>query len=124
VSAIRLRRGLWVWSGMVGMGVAFLAMGILLWLPLTLAGLAAVGLALNVSNISLITIYQQLIPDELRGKVFGLLVALSLSLQPIAYGVMGGLIELFSPQAILLASGLVIIASGLTLVRVPELRAL
>ena len=82
----------------------------------------SVGVALNVVNINLISLYQQLIPDALRGKVFGLLTALSLSLQPIAYGVMGALVDLLPSQGIFLASGLVIAANGLTLLRLPELR--
>jgi len=119
---LRLPRGVAVIGGTFGVGLAFLAMASVLVLPVTMIGLFLVGVALNVVNINLISLYQQLIPDALRGKVFGLLTALSLSLQPIAYGVMGALVDLLPSQGIFLASGLVIATNGLTLLRLPELR--
>jgi len=119
---LRVGRGVLVIGGTLAVGLAFLAMASVLVLPVTMVGLLVVGLALNVVNISLISLYQQIIPDALRGKVFGLITALSLSLQPIAYGVMGALIDLLSPRAIFLACGLVIAANGLVLLRLRELR--
>ena len=109
-------------GGTFTLGLAFLAMASVLVLPVTMIGLLLVGVALNVVNINLISLYQELIPDALRGKVFGLLTALSLSLQPIAYGVMGALVDLLPPQGIFLASGLVIAANGLALLRQSALR--
>jgi DHA3 family macrolide efflux protein-like MFS transporter len=115
-------RGAQVVGGTFAMGLAFVVMAAVLVLPATALGLLLVGLTLNVVNINLISLYQEVIPDALRGKVFGLLTALSLSLQPIAYGIMGALIDLFSPQLIFLVSGVVITVNGLALLRLPELR--
>ena len=119
VFRLPLPRGVAVIGGTFAVGLAFLAMASVLVLPVTMLGLLLVGVALNVVNINLISLYQELIPDALRGKVFGLLTALSLSLQPIAYGVMGALVDLLPPQGIFLASGLVIAANGLALLRQP-----
>jgi MFS family permease len=122
VFRLPLPRGVAVIGGTFAVGLAFLAMASVLVLPVTMIGLLLVGLSLNVVNINLISLYQELIPDALRGKVFGLLTALSLSLQPIAYGAMGALVDLLPPQGIFLASGLVIAANGLALLRQPALR--
>lgn len=117
------RRGWVVVAGLAGLGIGFVAAGAFLVFPLTLAALALAGLSVAAVNVTLITIYQVLVPDEDRGKVFGLVTALSLSLVPISYGVMGALAEFLDPRVILVASGAVILLSALELARVKELRA-
>lgn len=116
-------RGIVVVAGLAALGAAFLAAGSLLFFPLTLAALALAGLSVAAVNVTLVTLYQVIIPDADRGKVFGLITALSLSLVPVSYGVMGALADLFDPRAIFAVSGAVILASALDLVRVKELRA-
>lgn len=116
------RNGPLVIAGILGMGVAMGAMGAVLRMPVTLIALAAVGFFLNMANINLNTIYQKVLDDEVRGRFFGLLTTLSISLQPIAYGLMGLVLDLFPPRAILLVSGAIIAATGLNLLTVKELR--
>ena len=117
------RRGWIVLAGLALLGAGFLGAGALLVFPLTLAALGLAGLAVAAVNVTLITLYQVLVPDADRGKVFGLVTALSLSLVPVSYGVMGALAELFDPRAIFAACGAVILLCTLDLLRVKELRA-
>ena len=117
------RRGRVVVTGLAALGAAFLAAGSLLIFPLTLAALALAGLSVAAVNVTLLTLYQVIIPDADRGKVFGLITALTLSLVPVSYGVMGALADIFDPRAIFAVSGAVILVVALDLVRVKELRA-
>lgn len=110
-----------IW-GLGGIGAGFLLMGSLFFMPLTAGGLLVAGFSLNVVNIALITVYQLAVPDSSRGRVFGLVTALSLSMQPIAYGVMGALSDLLAPRIILLVSGVAIALVALSLRNVQELK--
>lgn len=120
---VRRRRGLFVTAGIVAMGACFAVAGVAPSIPLAMAGLCGIGLCLTTVNVSLVTLYQQVLPDSVRGKVFGLLGALSLSLQPVAYGVVGALVDTAGARPVLLVSGAIIALCGLSLFRVPELRA-
>jgi len=61
----------------------------------------------------LISIYQIKLPQENLGKIMAFIVAISLSLQPISYGVMGVLIEWSNINIVLIVSGVIIILSSL-----------
>ncbi len=80
-----------------------------------------IGAALNAFNIILISIYQIKLPQENLGKIMAFIVAISLSLQPISYGVMGVLIEYTSMASVLVASGLVIALSAYGVYKVEKL---
>jgi hypothetical protein len=71
--------------------------------------LLGVGIGLSIVNITLITIFQKLLDNNSRGKIMALVTGLALSLQPIAYGVMGIATEILKPAGALLAGGAVIL---------------
>ncbi|MDD2557670.1 MAG: MFS transporter [Desulfuromonadaceae bacterium] len=91
------------------MGCCFPLIALSQWLPLTGLGLLGVGIGLSIVNITLITIFQKLLDDSSRGKIMALVTGLALSLQPIAYGVMGIATEILKPAGALLAGGAVIL---------------
>jgi MFS transporter, DHA3 family, macrolide efflux protein len=126
LSFVRIGRGRgWAVAGGIAiMGLSFVGTGLARNLGLAVGGLAGIGLCLTAVNVILITLYQEILPDAVRGKVFGLLGAISLSLQPIAYGAAGALVDILGTRNLLVASGAVISACGLLLLRVRELRAL
>lgn len=79
------------------------------WLALAGAGLLGVGLGLSAINITLITLFQKLLDDSSRGKIMALVSALALSLQPLAYGVMGVVTDVMRPSGALLISAAVML---------------
>lgn len=111
-----------VTTSLLAVGASFLAMGLVERLPLFVAALALVGFALNGTNICLITLFQRLIPGEVRGKFFSLLTAVSLSAQPLAFGVTGWLADLVNPAGILLFCGIALFLCAGLIYRITELR--
>jgi MFS family permease len=108
-------------SGFTLIGVAFLGIALSPWLAAAGLGLAAVGGGLSIVNITLITLFQKMLDDTTRGKIMALISALALSLQPVAYGVMGLITDTLKPSGALLASGTVIL---LVTLRIATLKAL
>ncbi|CAH2030942.1 MFS transporter [Trichlorobacter ammonificans] len=103
-------------------GGSFLLMGLFAAMPLFLGALALTGFALNGVNICLITLFQRMVPGEVRGKFFSLLTAVSLSAQPISFGLTGWLSDLVSPAVILSACGLALLVCAAFVARIGELR--
>lgn len=96
-------------SGFGLMGCCFPVIALSNWLPLSGVGLLGIGVGLSIVNITLVTIFQKLLDNNNRGKIMALITGLALSLQPIAYGVMGIITELLKPAGALLAGGAVIL---------------
>lgn len=111
-----------VTSSLLLVGGSFLLMGFFATLPFFVGALALTGFALNGVNICLITMFQRVVPGEVRGKFFSLLTAVSLSAQPISFGLTGWLSDLVSPAAILLACGLALLLCAAFVARIAELR--
>jgi len=84
--------------------------------------LILIGFALNGANICLITLFQRVIPGEVRGKFFSLLTAVSLSGQPISYGLTGWFSDLVNPAGILLVCGVALLVCAGMIYRIVELR--
>ena len=111
-----------VTSSLLLVGGSFLAMGCIERLPLFVAALILIGFALNGANICLITMFQRVIPGEVRGKFFSMLTAVSLSAQPLAFGVTGWFADLVNPAGILLFCGITLLGCALFIYRIAELR--
>lgn len=111
-----------VTASLLVVGGSFLAMAAFQHLPLFMLALVLIGFALNSANICLITMFQRVIPGEVRGKFFSMLTAVSLSAQPIAYGLTGWFSDLLNPAAILLVCGVALLVSAGMIYRIVELR--
>ena len=111
-----------VTSSLLLVGGSFLAMGCIERLPLFVVALILIGFALNGANICLITMFQRVIPGEVRGKFFSMLTAVSLSAQPLAFGVTGWFADLVNPAGILLFCGITLLGCALFIYRIAELR--
>jgi MFS family permease len=83
---------------------------------------ALVGISLNISNISLMALFQKIVPNEVRGKVFGLLTSASVSSQPISYGIMGLITDVATPSAILLFCAFALTLTSLYFLIIKELK--
>ncbi len=124
LSSLRVRARLsHVLTGsLLAVSSGFLLMGAIQRLPFFIVALMLIGFALNGTNICLITLFQRLIPAETRGKFFSLLTAVSLSAQPIAYGLTGWISDLVKPAGILVFCGFALLGCTLLIYRIAELR--
>jgi len=102
-------------------GVAFVLAGFTTALIPLLIEMFVMGFMLNVFNITLIAIYQIRLPRASLGKIMSLIIAVSLSLQPISYGIVGGVIGYVGVTKAMLISGIVILISAVGVFRVKEL---
>jgi MFS family permease len=90
-------------------------------LLLLLIEMFVIGFFINVFNINLISLYQLRLPRESLGKIMSLIIALSLSLQPISYGLMGAVAGSIGSLYTFLISGLVILLAVPGVYRLKEL---
>jgi MFS family permease len=84
--------------------------------------MATIGVLLGLGNILIMSYFQAVVPDELRGRVFGFMMTLSGGLQPLAFGIVGVLTDLLTAPVIFVASGCALVVGGLYLYRVPGMR--
>ena len=105
----------------VAIGGAFIAAGFTPQLIPLLIEMFIMGFMLNIFNITLIAIYQIRLPRASLGKIMSLIIAVSLSLQPISYGVVGAIIGYVGVFKALLISGIVILISAIGVYRIKEL---
>jgi DHA3 family macrolide efflux protein-like MFS transporter len=66
--------------------------------------------------------FQSVIPDGMRGRVFGFMTTLAGGLQPLAFGIVGVMADLISVPVIFMISGSALILGGLYLYAVPGMR--
>lgn len=109
-------------ASLLFIGFAFFTMGLFSNFYYHLIMYAVVGISLNISNISLMALFQKIVPNEVRGKVFGLLTSASVSSQPISYGIMGVITSLLAPSTILLFCSLALTATALSFLLIKELK--
>ena len=62
-------------------------MGLFVTYPSYITLMASIGVLLGLANILIMSYFQAVVPDELRGRVFGLVMTLSGGLQPPAFPV-------------------------------------
>ncbi len=102
-------------------GIAFVMAGFTTSLIPLLIEMFVIGFMLNLFNITIIAIYQKRLPRESLGKIMSLIIAISLSLQPISYGVVGAVIGYVGVFKALLISGIVILISAYGVFKIKEL---
>lgn len=94
------------------MSISFIFLGFAQSIYLQNIYIFIIGATLNAFNIVLVSLYQTKLPEENLGKIMAFIVAISLSLQPISYGVMGVVIEWIGVTGVLGISGTVILFSS------------
>ncbi len=108
-------------ASFVAVGGAFIFAGFTPLLVPQLIEMFIIGLALNVFNITLISLYQIKLPGESLGKIMSLIIAVSMSLQPISYGVVGAVMGYVGTFYVLIISGTIILLSAIGVYRLKEL---
>lgn len=121
------RRRIFTWmAGLIGVGLGCLLIGFsptqMFWLVVG-AG-AWLGVTMAFTNVPLIAIIQQIIPPEMQGRVFTLLVSMGTALAPLGLVVAGMLADRLSVQVWFVAAGLGCIAMALIAISSRHVRQL
>ncbi|MCK8060128.1 MULTISPECIES: MFS transporter [unclassified Fusibacter] len=82
------------------------------------------GFTLSVINVPVGTRMQQLIPEEIRGRVFSLFGVIGGLLVPFALLLSGSLIEILSAQPLIIAAGILVVVLTFLFMTKPELKVL
>jgi len=104
-------------------GACLVAMGLVMNFASYVILMASLGALLGIANICIMVHFQMVVPDEVRGRVFGFMTTLSGGLQPIAFGIVGLLADAVPVQAIFVVSGAVLVAGGIYLRAVPWMKS-
>ena len=118
------RHGIGIALGFVLLGVALAVFGMSSSLLAAVIALAVVGFAVAVLNVFESVVLQLHVPDEMRGRAFAAVHALTQSLRPLSLAAIGGLLMVLSAPIVLAGCGLAVTAAGLTALCVRRMRAL
>ncbi|KKM11107.1 hypothetical protein SY88_10265 [Clostridiales bacterium PH28_bin88] len=119
----RLNKGwLLIW-GLLFMGLSLAMVGAVPKMTVSLAGLLVMGASNGVMNVTVISMFQERIPGQLLGRVFGAFGAVTFSIaQPLGAGLGGLAADLLSTNVIYVAAGLVIASCGVITAAMKPLR--
>ena len=107
------RHGVGILIGFGILGTALALFGTTRDLPLAMIALGVVGFAVAILNVFESVVIQVHTPDELRGRAFAALNALTQSLRPLSLAAVGGLLLFLSAPVVLIGCGVAVAVSGL-----------
>jgi hypothetical protein len=111
------RQGRAVITAVLVWGAAITCFGLVRWLPAALALLAVAGGADVISAVFRSTIIQLTVPDELRGRLMGVQMAVVTGGPRIGDAETGAVAAVFGPVTSVISGGLACIAGALALAR-------
>lgn len=120
---LRFKPNIILTNSFIIMGLSFILLGFTTNLYLQILEIFMIGVGLSIFNITLISLYQTKLPREALGKIMALISAISLSLQPISYGIMGIVVDYVGIMIVLAISGLVILISSWQVYNIKELNS-
>lgn len=109
------RRAPLVSASIFALGAAYLLVGLSSTVAQSAAYLLVFGAALGIINVYLIVMFQRMIPDNYRGRIFALINTVVFSLQPVSYGAFGILADAAPVRTLFIASGACIMACAAAL---------
>lgn len=118
----RERKHPFIILGIALAGACLFLMGVAISYPGYLILMCAIGILIGFANILTMAYFQSVVPDEMRGRVFGFMTTLAGGLQPLAFGVLGLLADVVSVPVVFMVCGVALIAGGLSLYGVPGMR--
>ncbi len=101
-------------AGLTLEGVLMMLLGISGSFHASFAVLALMGASICVCNVSLNTVLQNLIPNEMMGRIGGILGTICQATIPLGYFIGGMMTEKYDLTAIIVISGLIVALSGLS----------
>jgi MFS family permease len=118
------RRAPLVAGGVFLMGLSYALVGLTASKAQSSVLLLIFGTSLGLINVYLIVMFQRMIPDRLRGRIFALINTVVFSLQPISYGIMGISADLLPVGHLFVLCGACIAVCSACLFAVPGFRDL
>jgi len=85
------------------------------------AAFAAMGVAISVVNVCSSGLFQTLVPQEMQDRVFAVRSSIAQAASPVSLALVGAVSTAVRPHLIILASGVMVAASGLLGYAVPGL---
>ncbi|HZY92181.1 MAG TPA: MFS transporter [Thermoplasmata archaeon] len=125
LGAVNIRRhvGRLLFVGIAGIGASIGALGVFPIAALAIPITGALGVALIVANLPLGALFQVRVPDHLRGRSNGMMMAVLTAPQPIGALLAGAFSRLLSLNGVLAVSGLLVLGiTGIFLATLPHLR--
>lgn len=119
----RLRRGLGVIWGLVGIGLALIVLGQVTSAALAVAAFVLMGFSLSICIVCSNTLFQTRVPHDMQGRVFAVRTSISQAAGPIGLAIVGAVSAAVAPHTILLVSGAIVVVGGLIGYAVPGLAA-
>lgn len=77
------------------------------------------GITNALVNVPVMTLFQRMIPDNLRGRLFGLLGTFVQGLMPISMGLVGILLDQISPYSLFILAGTISMLISYSIVKIP-----
>lgn len=71
-------------------------------------------------NVPLFTTFQKIVPDEFRGRFFGILNTLTQGIVPLGLAVLGYISDKLLPSTIFIFSGIIVTLLGIWMFFIPE----
>jgi len=96
-----------------GFGALFILLASATWLPLTFLILALMGICEAATSVAVPTLLQEIVPDELRGRVFSVQNVVLTALSVLGMGVAGIAADLAPIQTIMVVGGVISLFGGL-----------
>ncbi|WP_170215564.1 MFS transporter [Mesoaciditoga lauensis] len=81
-----------------------------------------IGICMSITNVLGPVVEQRIIPNEKRGRVFGVLSTLTTALMPISYALIGSVSSVLSNTVIFLSLGSMIVVLAFLLYAVPKIK--
>lgn len=117
-----MRRGWWAYGGVVGCGLALVALGLVPLLPVAIAVMFMLGVGLTIFAIIWESSLQELVPTEVLGRVTSIDMLGSYALLPVGYLALGYLTTQFGTSNVLLVAGTSTVALALIGLLIPAIR--
>jgi DHA3 family macrolide efflux protein-like MFS transporter len=113
VGKIDTRRvaGRYLLGGGVGIGLAFIAMGLTTSIPFAFSEVVALGIVISITNVPLFVVLQAKVPGRLLGRVMAAFISLIGAIGPLGAISAGTLASAFSIGAVIVLAGVVVVAS-------------
>jgi len=109
----RLRVGQMLLLGIAGSGLSFILVALLPWLGAIPLAYAVGGLMSPALQVPMQTLYQDITPVDVRGRVFALRVSLSQVLSPLSFAVSGVLLDALGSRVVFAGLGVVLLAASI-----------
>lgn len=103
------------------MGMCTFAMGIPMPFILYMLFMGLFGVAMPVLNTPVMTMLQEKVDPQYRGRVFGIMTMINTSMMPLGMVIFGPMADIISIEALLLGTGIVTILVAILMTRAKEL---